>query len=141
MAAPAQFQCGAVRTRRLEAIDDIPLGACAAAREIGLPGVSPRLLLLVGERLAGQVLGAHPPTATPMCVPQIVSADQRGVFGRLIHREMRHQPAIAECERVAVHHKHTTVPATPGNHLPSAAGRVGVATKWIEPAPPRDGAS
>jgi hypothetical protein len=53
MATPAQFPCGNVGTRQLQAIDDILTRASAPTYEVGLAHESLRIFILFGERLSG----------------------------------------------------------------------------------------
>ncbi len=63
-----------------------------------------------------------------MGILQIVSAHQRRVLNRLIDGEMRHQPAIAKREGVAIYHENAAVSATTRDHFPRTTSCIGVAT-------------
>jgi hypothetical protein len=137
MTAPAQFPCGGVCAGQLQTIDGILTSASAPRLQIDFARASPKLLIIFGKGLPGQVPGGHPSATPSMGILQIVRAHQRRVLKWLIDGEMRHQPAIAKREGIAIYHENAAVSATTRDHFTRTTSCIGVATQQIEPAPRR----
>jgi hypothetical protein len=80
------------------------------------------------ERRHPHVVPRQAPTApaSALGIPQVVSADDRGVLERLVCGEVRDETAVAMGGGVTIHHEHASGRAGVEHDLASAAVRVGV---------------